>query len=207
MREQDPARAIRLERSADGRGGVVGRRPSRHAWLLVAMLWNALLPQVAGKAPPYFVLVGAIAAAVFGYFFVRSVLSKTRFDFRDRRFTCAFGVMPPRKRFEHPIADILRFGVDRAGDGDEWTFHLLTRGGARLEVPLDIDAFVVVLRGASKSTFGRARPEHVTFLVEQLNEGLEIARRDVGAYRVAGVLLEEPEAILDAEEGKQERRL
>jgi hypothetical protein len=185
--DAERARAVRWEASPDGLGGLFRRRRSRHFFHAFGILWNLGIPQLSSRVSRWFVAAGIVAAAFFFYLMVRSVVGATYVRFEGGWFVCRSGPLPPRTSIRHLVADIGWFVVERGPTpkDDEWKFSLVTRSGNRIELPIDVDGFVMVWRGTRKSAFGRATPEEVAFVVDQLNEALDRSRREASQYRSA----------------------
>jgi hypothetical protein len=169
--------------------GVAVRAPIGKGVLLsAAAVWNAVIAGFVGPSNALFLLVGALAFLVFGYFATRAFWNTTRVDFVDGELVLRSGPLPPTARLSHPISDIRAISIlSPAVDRDDgYKVWLVTQSGAQVELPLGLDSIIIRNNTSRTVYYGRASQEEVSFVVDALVEALEEARRTGAHYRIAG---------------------
>lgn len=182
-------RWLRWETSSDGRGAVL-RAPWWTPILLgLAALWNLCLPTLTRPSASFdlFTTVGLVAGALFAYFALRGLVNTTRIRFASGAITVATGPLWPRASVAYDIRDTRGFVAepDDVKTGEGHVVSLVTRSEVRLPLPLRLNGIMLTIKGAEKPFTGVAPPEHAAYVARQLEDILDVVRREGGQYRIA----------------------
>jgi hypothetical protein len=128
-------------------------------------------------------LAGVVGASYFIGSLVLHLSERRAIRFERGWVIAVSGYRWARRRVEHPIVDVASFAVRQSVDPDDRSLrlHLVTRGGAMMELPFPLhDA-------------GAGRPERAKELVGILDEILDEARREPAGYRGTPLSTERPD--------------
>jgi hypothetical protein len=168
----------------DGLGGAWAAARKKTAFFALAALWNWCLPHAFSPAFPWYArLITVAAGAAFAYGALRGVCNATRARFAGGQFVCRSGPLPPHQPFTHDAYDVDGFAVAPADDGDGFVIQLVTRGGDRRELPIDLNGLVFTVRGSGQAVTGLAPREHAEYVAERLCDALGAFRYAQASYR------------------------
>lgn len=148
-------------------------------------LWNAAFLLFSSRGLD---VVAGAAAFVFALLAVRAATNRTTFSFESGTFFARRRAFPFRKEVRCLVADIDGFTVVPKPDPVEGhDVKLVTRSGAIVDLPLELNGIMLQSGGRKVSSFGVAPVEQHRFLVDRLGDRLDDARHATLGYRVGTV--------------------
>jgi hypothetical protein len=193
--------SARWKTSADGLSAELAPPRSRAVFLIFAAFWNIGLSQ---SFPPLFATLGLVAGLFLSLWAVREFLFRSRFSFKDGRFTFSAGPIGLRARVEVPLSEIAAFSLNNLAPHPS-TVKLVLRDGSVRVLGVQVDSFILWLNAGRRIPIaGVAKSEDYVALVTWLNDALDKATHAGGMYRIAPGNVTIPEAE-EGEEPAEER--